>query len=241
MAEYVEREQSYGQTAKGQIAGILEAAITGAHHLEDIYAQRIEAIMSKPNLEIDALMSLLGIEPGLKYSASLPSIIRARLRGLFMNEVELEGHMDVHASTETAEQAKVESGFEGSGRAGWGPVSVGIKIHGSMSVESSRKRASDYSAGIKWRILCNTEDPPEALMKVVDALVYMQKSVTDMNTTIVEAEAENLRQQAFDKANSGGDSTSADSDFDESGDDELSNDTDNADNADNSNAEDSDF
>ena len=228
MAEYTEREKSYGQTAKGQIAGILEAAITGAHHLEDIYAERIEAIMSKPNLEIESLMSLLGIDPGMKYSASLPSILRARLRGLFMTDVELEGHMDVHASTEESTNTKAESGFEGSGKVGWGPVSCGIKIHGSMSVESSRKRTSDYSAGIKWRIVCGTEEPPEALMKIVDALVRMQNTVTDMNMTIVEAEADALRQQAFDN-NAGGDTDTDDfSDTDTSSDDSFNDGNDNA-------------
>ena len=232
MAEYTEREKSYGQTAKGQIAGILEAAITGAHHLEDIYAERIEAIMAKPNLEIESLMSLLGIDPGLRYSASLPSILRGRLRGLFMNEVELEGHMDVHASTEESTHTKAESGFEGSGKVGWGPVSCGIKIHGSMSVESERKRTSDYSAGIKWRILCTTEEPPEALMKIVDALVKMQNTVTDMNMTIVEAEAEALRQQAFgdaqtDDADDGDDDFGDDSsgDADENSDNDFSDDS----------------
>ena len=200
MAEYEGREQAYGKTAKGQIAGILEAAITGAHHLEDIYAQRIEEIISKPNLEINTLMSLLGIKPGLRYSASLPSIIRARLKGLFMEEVELDGHMDVSASTSDETRLKSDTSTDVSAKVGWGPVSVGVKIHAQVGVENERKRTSDYSAGIKWRILCKTDEPPEALMKIVDSMVRMQDMVTDMNMTIVQAEAEVLRQKAFDAA-----------------------------------------
>ena len=211
MAEYENREAGYGKTAAGQIAGILEAAIVGSHHLEDIYAARIEAILSKPNLEIESLMSLLGIDPGLKYSASLPSILRGRLRGLFMTEVELEGHMDVHASTSDETHTTFKSATDVSGKVGWGPVSVGVKIHAEAGVDSTRKRDSDYSAGIKWRIVCGTEPPPEALMKIVDALVRMQNTVTDMNMTIVEVEAEALRKKAFDAANSDSDDAPDDS------------------------------
>ena len=82
-----------------------------------------------------------------------------------------------------------------------------------MGISNDRKRSSDYSAGIEWRILAKKQEAPEALMKIIDAMVRMQDKVTDMNMSIVEAEAETLRAAAFtggdatDEGESDGDST----------------------------------
>ena len=197
MNNFQGREQSYGKTAKGQIAGILEAVITGEHHLEDMYMERLDHLFSLPNFSIESLMSLLGIDPGLRFSASLPRVVAAKLGPLLVEEVEVKGHMDVHASEEDDTHKEAKSGFEGSGKIGYGPVSIGIKVHGSMGISNDRKRSSDYSAGIEWRILAKKQEAPEALMKIIDAMVRMQDKVTDMNMSIVEAEAETLREAAF--------------------------------------------
>ena len=82
-----------------------------------------------------------------------------------------------------------------------------------MGISNDRKRSSDYSAGIEWRILAKKQEAPEALMKIIDAMVRMQDKVTDMNMVIVEAEAETLRAAALiggdatDEGESDGDST----------------------------------
>ena len=214
MNNFRDREESYGKTAKGQIAGILEAAITGEHHLEDMYMARLDHLFSLPNFSISSLMSLLGIDPGLRYSANLPRLVAAKLGPLLIEEVELEGHMDVHASEEDDTHKEAKSGFEGSGKIGYGPVSIGIKVHGSMGISEDKKRSSDYSAGIKWRILARKQDAPEALMKIIDALVRMQDKVTDMNMSIVEAEAEILRAAAFPNVAATDDADSTDADAD---------------------------
>ena len=213
MNNFQGREQSYGKTAKGQIAGILEAIVTGERHLEDMYMERLEHLFSLPNFSIESLMSLLGIDPGLRFSASLPRVVAAKLGPLLVEEAEIKGHMDVHASEEDETHKEAKSGFEGSGKIGYGPVSIGIKVHGSMGISNDRKRSSDYSAGIEWRILAKKQEAPEALMKIIDAMVRMQDKVTDMNMVIVEAEAETLRAAAFiggdatDEGESDGDST----------------------------------
>ena len=206
MNNFQGREQSYGKTAKGQIAGILEAIITGERHLEDMYMERLDHLFSLPNFSIESLMSLLGIDPGLRFSASLPRVVAAKLGPLLVEEAEIKGHMDVHASEEDETHKEAKSGFEGSGKIGYGPVSIGIKVHGSMGISNDRKRSSDYSAGIEWRILAKKQEAPEALMKIIDAMVRMQDKVTDMNMSIVEAEAETLRAAAF----IGGDADSTD-------------------------------
>ena len=81
------------------------------------------------------------------------------------------------------------------------------RFMGSMGISNDRKRSSDYSAGIEWRILAKKQEAPEALMKIIDAMVRMQDKVTDMNMSIVEAEAETLRAAAFPP---GGDADSTD-------------------------------
>ena len=81
-------------------------------------------------------------------------------------------------------------------KAGWGPVSAKVKVHSQIGVESSRKRASDYSAGVRWRIVLEQAPPAETLMKIVDSLCRFFDKVTDMNESMADAEAAVLRQQA---------------------------------------------
>ena len=181
MAEYKAREQAYGATMGGQMKAFLENLAIGDQHLQDIAIERSEMIFKAPNFDIKAVMSLLDIPDSLKFSANLPRIMAEKLAPLLIEEAEISGHMDVHSSETNDMHVKSEVGTDISAKVGYGPVSASVKIHAQVGTESDRKRASDYSAGVAWRILCKKQPPPETLMKIVDALVRFFDKVTDIN------------------------------------------------------------
>ena len=195
MAEYQQREANYSNLMQHQIAAFCEAAAMGNSHLEDIAEHHFQACFEGDNFNIDLAMSVLGVDPGLKFSADLPRILARKLAPFLMKEAEIEGHMDVSASTTDSTTKKAESEISGKGKIGYGPVSIGVSIHGKAGVESSRKRASDYRAGVKWRVLMERLDPPEAILRIVDALCHFIDATTDINVELATARAEQIKAQ----------------------------------------------
>ena len=75
-------------------------------------------------------------------------------------------------------------------------MSAKVKVHAQASVATDHKRESDYSAGVKWRVLLKKQAPPETLLKIVDALVQFFEKVTDMNETLADDRVEELKTKA---------------------------------------------
>ena len=223
MAEYQAREQAYGMTMAGQLKAFLESVTMADDHMKDIAMHRLEILLDADNITIDAVMSLLGIDPGLRYSASLPRVIASKLGPILVESGEIEGHMDVHASTFEDTKTTAKSDITGSGKIGWGPVSVGIKIHAQAGLESERKRTSDYSAGVKWHIRVAQADPPEMLMKICDALVRSYDAVNDINMELARARADQMRSQVV-SGDVDDEQTSSDTNEDQNESDETEND-----------------
>ena len=195
MAEYQQREANYSNLMQNQIAAFCEAVAMGNSHLEDIAEHHFQACFEGDNFNFDIAMSLLDVDPGLRFSADLPRILARKLGPFLMKEAEIEGHMDVSASTTDSTTKKAESEISGKGKIGYGPVSIGVSIHGKAGVESSRKRASDYRAGVKWRVVMERLDPPEAILRIVDALCHFIDATTDINVELALARTAEIKAQ----------------------------------------------
>ena len=205
MAEYQEREANYSNLMQNQIAAFCEAVAMGNSHLEDIAEHHFQAAFEGDNFKIKETMAILDVDPGLEFSADLPRILARKLGPFLMKEAEIEGHMDVSASTTEATTKKAETAIEGKGKIGYGPVSIGVSIHGKAGVESSRKRASDYRAGVKWRVLMERLDPPEAILRIVDALCHFIDATTDANVELGTARAAEIKAQRIGGQTEGAD------------------------------------
>ena len=216
MAEYQEREANYSNLMQNQIAAFCEAVAMGNSHLEDIAEHHFQAAFEGDNFKIKETMAILDVDPGLEFSADLPRILARKLGPFLMKEAEIEGHMDVSASTTEATTKKAETAIEGKGKIGYGPVSIGVSIHGKAGVESSRKRASDYRAGVKWRVLMERLDPPEAILRIVDALCHFIDATTDANVELGTARAAEIKAQRIGGQTEGADANPTGSENSES-------------------------
>ena len=183
MAEYREREASYAGMMQEQIKAFADVIVDTHEHIEDRSFQRFLNIMQQAdNEQITLLMSILGIDEGLRYDASLPAILFMRLSGIGIDDdTYIEGHMDVSAMTSNTTAVKSDTKVEGSGKIGWGPVSIGVKIHSNIGVEHERKRESDYSAGVKWRLGFARQPAPEGMMKIYDSLMSIVQTGNEIN------------------------------------------------------------
>ena len=217
MPEYRDRETGYAGLMKNQIAGFCEAVAMGNSHLEDIAEHHFQAAFEGDNFQLALAMAILDVDPGLKFSADLPRILARKLGPFLMKEAEIEGHMDVSASTNDQTTKKAESAIDGKGKIGYGPVSIGVSIHGKAGVESSRKRASDYRAGVKWRVVMERLDPPEAILRIVDALCHFIDATTDINVELATTRAAEIKAQLIGGQTEGTDANAAGSENTESG------------------------
>ena len=217
MPEYRDRETGYAGLMKNQIAAFCESVAMGNSHLEDIAEHHFQAAFEGDNFQLALAMAILDVDPGLKFSADLPRILARKLGPFLMKEAEIEGHMDVSASTTESTTKKADTAVEGKGKIGYGPVSIGVSIHAKVGVESSRKRASDYRAGVKWRVVMERLDPPEAILRIVDALCHFIDATTDINVELATTRAAEIKAQLIGGQTEGTDANAAGSENTESG------------------------
>lgn len=83
----------------------------------------------------------------------------------------MEGNVEFELTINQFAEDKSNSTKEGSldGKVGWGPFSVSVK--GSISNHSEQTRKTDTTARYKFNTRIARQEPPEAMMKVIDFLV----------------------------------------------------------------------
>ncbi|WP_313712521.1 DUF2589 domain-containing protein [Pseudomonas sp.] len=83
----------------------------------------------------------------------------------------MEGNVEFELTINQFAEDTSNSTKEGSleGKVGWGPFSVSVK--GSISNRSEQTRKTDTTARYKFNTRMARQEPPEALLKVIDFLV----------------------------------------------------------------------
>ena len=87
---------------------------------------------------------------------------------LQVKEVEVDFTMEVKSSTSEKSSRDYEAAMDTHVKAGWGPVSVDVKIHGSISAKSENTRTSDNSAKYNVKVIARDDGMPEGLKRCLD-------------------------------------------------------------------------
>ena len=98
---------------------------------------------------------------------------------LAIKEVEVEFTMEVKSSTSSKSSRDYEATLDTEIKAGWGPVSVDVKIHGSISSKSENTRSSDNSAKYNVKVLARDDGMPEGLKRCLD---IVQQAIAEKPT-----------------------------------------------------------
>ena len=98
---------------------------------------------------------------------------------LAVKEVEVDFTMEVKSSTSSKSSRDYEATLDTEIKAGWGPVSVDVKIHGSVSAKSENARSSDNSAKYNVRVIARDDGMPEGLKRCLD---MVQQAIAEKPT-----------------------------------------------------------
>jgi len=89
---------------------------------------------------------------------------------LGVKEVDIDFTMEVKSSTSDTASRDYKATMDTEVKAGWGPVSVDVKIHGSVASHSENVRKSDNSAKYNVHVVARDDGMPEGMSKVLDML-----------------------------------------------------------------------
>ena len=198
MAEYANRERGFNEGLGDIIGNFAIAAVEADSAAKDATIARYVDLLSRDNVNFSAETSLVGMDQKLQTGLSIPVIAVAPINPIIVDEAELKMSMTVSAHQESADKTDKsvasDTEIEGSGGGGIGPFSVKVRvkqgIKASMSSSSERKRSSDYSATTDARIVLKQAEPPEGLMKIIDALVSNTQKGLELNERLIERQAE---------------------------------------------------
>jgi hypothetical protein len=103
-----------------------------------------------------------------KYDMNVPLLTILNTPALQVKEVEVDFTMEVKSSTSEKSSRDYEAAIDTEIKAGWGPVSVDVKIHGSVSAKSENTRSSDNSAKYNVKVIARDDGMPEGLRRCLD-------------------------------------------------------------------------
>lgn len=103
-------------------------------------------------------------------SLSVPLLAILNTPSLSVKEVDVEFTMEVKSSTSSKASRDYQATMDTEVKAGWGPVSVDVKIHGSISAHSENTRSSDNSAKYRVKVLARDDGMPEGLRRCLDII-----------------------------------------------------------------------
>lgn len=100
----------------------------------------------------------------------VPLLALVKIPNLSIDTVDVTFDMEVKSSFSTHEASDMEAGGEGTAKVGWGPFSVSVKVHGSVSSHKENTRTSDNSAKYHVSVQAKDAGTPEGLARVLDIL-----------------------------------------------------------------------
>ena len=180
-------QNDYASTMGNQIKAFLESLAEGETHLEDLYEAKTKAAFDAGAFDFDLSQELGNTGQTLPFKIKYPRYMARNQHPFLADEAEVSGHMDVHTSDEHTTKTSAETGFEGEGKIGYGPVSCKIKVHGKASVSDERRRSTDARSGCKWRVLVKRQLPPEGIMMLIDAGAKYLDMDIQMNMALAQA------------------------------------------------------
>ena len=196
MAEYENRERSYNNGLGKVIGSFALSCVDADNRSKDAYVARQIELMGQeePNVEFLARTTLVGMEQSLETIVSVPKIILAPSTPIMIERAFISMDMTVSASSE--ENLAVGADIEAEGEAKLGPLPVSLRVKANVSVDKSSKRASDYTSTTHAELTMVQGPAPEGLMKIIDSLNMTTVRALELNSILIEDQAEKLRVEA---------------------------------------------
>jgi hypothetical protein len=156
------------------IGGPLQAMITAQVSASKAYADFLMGVCIKDGkalqiqfeydeTQVDSEGNFKGI---VQKSLRIPLLAAITHPNVCVEEGTVDFEIEITASEQDTQATEAEVGFEAS--CGWGPISV--KVTGKVSHKSEQTRKQDTRAKYSFHVNVKRQDPPEAIMRVIDFL-----------------------------------------------------------------------
>ena len=194
--EFERREHGYANTM-GELLGAFTSHIVEADtQSKNAALQRIESLLQGENIKFAATTKLVGLDQELETRVSVPRITIGPINPVIIDSATIKTSMSVSATQESQTKANVTAGVETSANFGIPGLGGGsVKINAQTSVESSQKRKDDYTSTCDVEVTMKQGEPPEGLMKIIDALNETTAKGLELNGRIIEVQATRLMNQ----------------------------------------------
>lgn len=100
----------------------------------------------------------------------IPILAVVPIPNLQVDDVDVSFNMEVKSSTSETDKSSKKAGLSANVNFGYGPVSGGIKISGSVSASHENTRTSDKSAKYNVQVKAKNFGVPEGLARVLDLM-----------------------------------------------------------------------
>lgn len=114
-----------------------------------------------------------------KVVLSIPFLAIVNIPALMVKTVDISFDMEVKSSESHKDESSMEAALDASARAGWGPFSAEVKIHGAVASKQENTRSTDRSAKYHVQVQARDDGMPEGLSRVLDIL---QKAIAPVST-----------------------------------------------------------
>lgn len=115
-----------------------------------------------------------------KVILSVPFLVIVNVPALMVKSVNITFDMEVKTSETHKDESSQEATLDFAAKAGWGPFSMEIKIHGAVSSHQENTRSTDRSAKYHVEVTARDDGMPEGLSRVLDIL---QKSIAPVSVS----------------------------------------------------------
>lgn len=105
----------------------------------------------------------------------VPILAVVPIPNLQVDSVDITFDMEVKSSTSEKSSEDKNATLDATAKVGWGPFSVEVKIHGSVSTHKENTRTSDNSAKYHVEVHATNHGTPEGLARVLDIMASAAK------------------------------------------------------------------
>jgi hypothetical protein len=117
---------------------------------------------------------------------SVPFLAIVNVPSLMVKSVDIVFDMEVKSTEASKESEDTEASLDATGKAGWGPFSLEVHVHGSIAAHKENTRSTDKSAKYHVELHARDDGMPEGLARVLD---IMQSAIAPVSITKESAPA----------------------------------------------------
>jgi hypothetical protein len=190
-----DREAAFNKSIGGTMANFAMAAVIADSAAKDANIVRILELLKRPNIDMSATTSLVGLDSNLETRINVPVVAISPINPLVVDNAHIV--MDMTVSAHQSDNLNVKSDTTVSATASFG---IGLfKISGTMtanvSVAKEQKRTSDYSATTHAELTLKQGEVPEGLAKIIDSLYGTVQKGLQLNEQLISRQAEKLNDE----------------------------------------------